>query len=240
MHTLTVVLLLVTFDASLEASVGTDLASVVVSKVFGSPNEICILHDHRDPRWHDLVNEFAHQLGNHLCPVVQLDDLQLAERSCQFYLVYLEMIQFMVENKYEDHVSSVDEFLASDAVIHTVVVYTSCVAANAFVNSVDNIDPRTGNLRIYTMAEPLSETLMGHTLSRTEPFTQRFKQVYDRLQEAGLPDFWMQIMRTFHSRNPDLVVTMLGFEELISLWWILAYGWGSAGLALLGEYLAVN
>lgn len=548
MHILTVVLLLVTFDASSESSIGTELASIV-SKVFGDEIEICILHDHRHPRWHDLVNEFAQQLGYHLCPVVQLDDLQLAERSCQFYLVYLEvnfellgefvdgklqsrkwnrfgkfvfvtdqagsrtelrsvwtfygslvhhlaipnsvllvmpfenglvlsynlfrrnlyfckfsdlgnvlarnnlldvkghlfnvllyditlylhvlspkratgpfwhlvrvftnhinaslrvaavpkrpnhklfftevpvsivfnyyqtllefvsghgmqtycltvpehrlgsffnnllypfttelwlfilficivsaavctifprvyprniltqllygvvirdhdltqverfslhllivilfiltesyqakMIQFMVENKYEAHVSSMDEFLASDAVIHTystmyktflllqfpqllnsgkviltpnetftnqtsVVIFTSCVAANAFVNSVDNIDPQTGDIRIYTVVEPLSETLLGHTLSRTEPFTQRFKQVYDRLQEAGLPDFWMQIMRTYHSRKPDLVVTMLAFEELISLWWILAYGWGSAGVALLGEHLAVN
>lgn len=550
MHILTVVILLVTFSASLESSIGTELASVV-SKALGesSPNEICILHDHRHPRWHDLVNEFTNQLGYHLCPVVQLDDLELAERSCEFYLVYLEvnfellrefidsklqspkwnrfakfvfvtnqagsrtklqsswtfygsvvhhlaipnsallvlpfedglilsynlfsqnlyfckfsdlgnvlvrnnllnvkghlfnvllyeitlylqvmspkrargpfwylvrvftdhinaslrvaavpkrpskktlfnevpvsivfnyydtllefvsghgmqtycltlpehrlgsffnnllypftselwllvlfilfvsaavcttfprfyprnmliqllygvvisdqnltpierfslhlllvimfiltesyqakMLQFIVENKYEGHVSSMDEFLASDAVIHTysimyrtfllrqfpqllhsdrviltlnetfknptsVVIFTSCVAANAYVGSVDNIDPQTGDLRIYTMEEPLSESLMGHTLSRTEPFTQRFKQVYDRLQEAGLPDFWLQFMKTTHSRKPDLAVTMLSFEDLISLWWILAYGWGSAGLALFGEHLAIN
>ncbi|KAL1386029.1 hypothetical protein pipiens_012905, partial [Culex pipiens pipiens] len=203
MHILSVVLLLVTFGASSESSIGTELASIV-SKVFGDEIEICILHDHRHPRWHDLVNEFAQQLGNHLSPVVQLDDLQLAERS------YSGRVKLTPNETFTNPTS--------------VVVFTSCVAANAFLNSVDNIDPQTGDLRIYTMAEPLSETLMGHTLSRTEPFTQRFKQVYDRLQEAGLPDFWMQIMRTYHSRKPDLVVTMLAFEELISLWWILAYG----------------
>lgn len=217
--------------------------------------------------------------------VINDQDLTLVERFTVHLLTVVlfmltesyqaKMLQFIIENKYEHHISSMDEVLATGATIHTystayrtfllnqfpsllesgrvvltpqenfknlttVVLYTSCTAANTFVSSVNNIDPKTGNIKIYTMKKPLSELLMGHTLSRTEPFTARFKLIYDRLQEAGMNDFWLKIMQTIMTRKPDTVVTMLRFEDLISLWWILAYGWGLAGVAVLGELIVVN
>lgn len=107
MFIITILLLCIAFNVSLELSIGKELALIVKDVLSESSPaticEICILHNKHAPEWLDLVNEFMHQLGFQLCLVIQLEELTLAVRLCELYLVYLDAkfdhLEDFVKNK---------------------------------------------------------------------------------------------------------------------------------------------
>ncbi|EAT39501.1 AAEL008712-PA [Aedes aegypti] len=104
-----------------------------------------------------------------------------------------------------------------------------CVVVELYLQSRFNLDPHTEMRKFYVVREPLFWDAITHSFAKSNPLVERFVQVWDRLYEAGIVQ---RLVREFKNENRDernvFVDSLLQFNDLILMWWILAYGFGAS------------
>lgn len=125
-----------------------------------------------------------------------------------------------------------DQLLHPDA---NTVLSTLCHFAESFVLSRQNVDPVSGFLRHYVLPARVPPTTDAYTLSRKQPFSKPFIRVYAELQEAGLLDHWFETLKKYWLALPEDKMQVVEFEQLFSLWTVLATGYGLASVACIAE-----
>lgn len=219
----------------------------------------------------DMLNKLIKRSPRNLTKIILLRRFCLHGLSIMTFVLsksYLaKMLQFFFNSKYEPHISSMDEFTATNLIIScptelacyllrfmypklseriilessatNVALYKLCEATFIYLNSVGNIDQETGKLKFYSMKQPVN-TICAHTVSRMDPFTVKFSSVLNQLVEGGFMDLWYKNHLTVLFRRPEYEDNLLNFKELISLWYILIYGWGISFVMFFGEILVAS
>lgn len=100
----------------------------------------------------------------------------------------------------------------------------NCVNAKVNVEALSNIDPVTSRYRFYLPKERVTAGLHGHTISRIDPFGEKFRELFDRFLDCGLWDYWLRFVEAILRRDYELEYDFLSFEDLISMWYILLAG----------------
>nr|NP_001345527.1 ionotropic receptor 163 [Aedes aegypti] len=111
-----------------------------------------------------------------------------------------------------------------------------CVVAKFFIQSAFNPDPKTGRVRLYIVREPLFWDALVHSFAKSNPLVERFGEVWSRMYEAGIVQWLIErfVNEHYEKRKPFDEI-LLKFYDLITMWWILAYGYCGSGIVLLGE-----
>lgn len=86
--------------------------------------------------------------------------------------------------------------------------------------------------------EIASKILTSYVFLSFSIFTVQFKLIYYKLIEAGIWDHWEQNERKDFKQQEQLQHLDLTFDDLISIWWLLAWGAILGGTALLLEIAA--
>lgn len=115
---------------------------------------------------------------------------------------------------------------------------TLCDWAQLFVGSDQNLDLVNKQRRFYVIPEIASKILTSYVFLSFSIFTVQFKLIYYKLIEAGIWDHWEQNERKDFKQQEQLQHLDLTFDDLISIWWLLAWGAILGGTALLLEIAA--
>ncbi|EDS28531.1 conserved hypothetical protein [Culex quinquefasciatus] len=76
-----------------------------------------------------------------------------------------------------------------------------------------------------------------YTHSRLQPFDKRFEKVYNKMDEAGLLNFWMTQAKNKWRYFPHAVIKIIDEDHLFSLWKLLAGGFGASLFAFAAELI---
>ncbi|EDS28473.1 conserved hypothetical protein [Culex quinquefasciatus] len=107
--------------------------------------------------------------------------------------------------------------------------------AELFVNYKLNHDPITLRKKLYMLPQILGWHQSQHSISRKGPFLKRFAMTYQRVNEAGLYEHWKELTNHQYIQRKWSSLTVLGWDDLLSLWYILGYGFALSVVVLLGE-----
>lgn len=107
--------------------------------------------------------------------------------------------------------------------------------AELFVNYKLNHDPITLRKKLYMLPQILGWHQSQHSISRKGPFLKRFARTYQRVNEAGLYEHWKELTNHQYIQRKWSSLTVLGWDDLLSLWYILGYGFALSVVVLLGE-----
>ncbi|EDS28469.1 conserved hypothetical protein [Culex quinquefasciatus] len=112
---------------------------------------------------------------------------------------------------------------------------TLCDWAQTFISSEQNMCPVEKRTLFYMLPDRVSTFLRSSMFLPTSIFTVRLRMIYYKIIEAGIWDHWMQQERKELKLPEQLQHLDLTFDDLISIWWILAWGAALGGSVLLLE-----
>lgn len=110
-----------------------------------------------------------------------------------------------------------------------------CDFAQMFVGSNQNLDPTSRQPIFYLIPDVATTMLLSNVFLPSSIFTEQFKIVYYKLIEASIWGRWEQQERKNFIRQEELQHLVLTFDDLISIWWVLAWGAALGGTALVLE-----
>lgn len=148
------------------------------------------------------------------------------------YDIYVGMPEF--KQYLKNHISNrlLSASNRSQDFYYNTVQFRPCSFTNAYVASNWNMNPATGKKRFYVMEENFIHMNTLFTHSRLEPFSRKFSLIHRMLIEAGIMDHLAdKIYTTAFIKSYNI----LTYEDLISLWKLLAIGYGLAIVTFLLE-----
>ncbi|KXJ83339.1 hypothetical protein RP20_CCG006094 [Aedes albopictus] len=110
-----------------------------------------------------------------------------------------------------------------------------CLRAKTVVGGIENFDFVRNQYRYYVLKEQLLTGFRVHSFSKHDPFSRKFREIYDKLWESGLWKFWHDSSLTLYKRKIDFEYNFLKFEDVIPLWLILAYGLINSTIVFVAE-----
>ncbi|EDS33200.1 conserved hypothetical protein [Culex quinquefasciatus] len=166
-----------------------------------------------------------------------------------------KFICFMTNNKHVSQLRDIADFERSQ--------YHICESSNEFAKMLSDVYPgilhnvgddgeycvpilsctdtflfiKTTERSMYTLSERLSWWISANIFSSKQRFAAPFQRTFRQLVESGLWDLWIdrdRATREFRRPSPQNV---LNFEDLISLWLLLACGFSVAVGVLLMEWI---
>ncbi|EDS28474.1 conserved hypothetical protein [Culex quinquefasciatus] len=96
--------------------------------------------------------------------------------------------------------------------------------AEAFLEYKFNYDPITMRKKLYMLPQFLGWQPTIHSISRLGPFVKRYELTYRWLSEAGLFQHWKEDTNLVWVQHKWNSLTVLGWHDLLSLWYILGIG----------------
>lgn len=108
--------------------------------------------------------------------------------------------------------------------------------AEAFLEYKFNYDPITMRKKLYMLPQILGWQPAIHSISRLGPFVRRYELTYRWLSEAGLFQHWKEDTNLVWVQHKWNSLTVLGWHDLLSLWYILGIGFALSSVVFLGEF----
>lgn len=108
--------------------------------------------------------------------------------------------------------------------------------AEVFLVSSSNYERGTMRRKMYVLPQMLSWLTRVHSVSRLRPFGDHFGSVLRRMIEAGFWKYWNDLVmgKMLQSQKWGSFI-VFSFYDLISLWYILAYGYLLCTIVFVGE-----
>ncbi|EDS38893.1 conserved hypothetical protein [Culex quinquefasciatus] len=185
---------------------------------------------------------FNYQYEPHL---ESIDDLlttnHIINTEAPFFKIHLERSYPQLQNRV--HV------LSEQTLLHhpepDMILGTLCHTAYSYTLSNQNFHPTSGLLRHYVLPARISLFSNSYSHSRRQPFSTAFNRVHAALHEAGLLDFWFEVDKKLWLALPqDDEVKVVKFGHLVSLWKLVAAGYGIAwvvfGIEIVGHWILLK
>lgn len=131
------------------------------------------------------------------------------------------------------------QIISNDTIgnLKTNVLFEQCSYAQMHMVSIENFFPGTRIKRYYLLPQTVSVWDEVYTHSRLQPFGKRFEKVYNKMDEAGLLNFWMTQAKNKWRYFPHAVIKIIDEDHLFSLWKLLAGGFGASLFAFAAELI---
>lgn len=107
--------------------------------------------------------------------------------------------------------------------------------AEEFLNYKNNHDPITMRKKLYMLPQILGWQPMVHSISRRGPFLKRFELTYQSIFESGLFQHWKEHTSQIFVQRQWSSISVLGWDDLLSLWNILGYGFALSTVVFFAE-----
>ncbi|KAL1377233.1 hypothetical protein pipiens_016407 [Culex pipiens pipiens] len=113
-------------------------------------------------------------------------------------------------------------------------------AAEVVLESAINYDLGTMRKKFYMLPQRLTWGPKLHSMARWRPFREHFLSVMDWMVEAGFWTYWNEDARLRHQQQTWDSLKIFSFDDLVSLWYILASGCALSLSVFTGEILIVK
>lgn len=111
------------------------------------------------------------------------------------------------------------------------VFMSVCSEALLFVDTIKS----ARNLNMYILSERFNWTFLATMFSPTQPFAEAFRKTLRDVFEFGFWDWWVKQETTARQLRQVGQLGILAFEDLVSLWWLFAYGFTLASIVFAFE-----